>query len=238
MDKINFLSHYKKLIFFAFKRYEKENYAKMRNYFSEVFVYDVNKFVNISQKKILDVGGSTGEFSKYLSENYNCDTLNLDPYAEKTVWKTVKASADDIPFDDHSFDLVLFRGVLEHIPHQNHQTTINEIYRVLRKNGIAYIVIPPWYNPHAGHGLKPFHLFPFPVAKFLRNLFFKKKVKYNSLEEVSLYKTTHRKTLKIIKIAGFRVLGTKDIHLRFHFITKIPILREFLVPAVAFIVVK
>ena len=43
------------------------------------------------------MGGSTGEFSKYLNENYNCDTINLDPYAENTVWETVRASAEDIP---------------------------------------------------------------------------------------------------------------------------------------------
>ena len=45
----------------------------------------------------------------------------------------------------------------------------------MKKQGIGYFVIPPWYNPHAGHGLKPFHIFPFAIAKFLRNLFFKKE---------------------------------------------------------------
>jgi ubiquinone/menaquinone biosynthesis C-methylase UbiE len=238
MMEINIINHYKKIIFFAFNRYKENNYTKMRNYFTEVFVFDIQKFVDIKGKKILDVGGSTGEFSKYLNENYNCDTINLDPYAENTVWETVRASAEDIPFDEDIFDLVLFRGVLEHVPNQKHQTTLNEIYRVLKKEGIAYIVIPPWFNPHAGHGLKPFHLLPFPIAKTLRNLFFKKKVNYNSLEEVSLFKTTHSKTLRNIKTSGFKVLDTKDIHLRLHFNTKIPILREILVPAVAFIAKK
>jgi hypothetical protein len=41
-----------------------------------------------------------------------------------------------------------------------------DIYRVLKKGGIGYLVIPSWWNPHAGHGLKPFHVLPFPVAKF------------------------------------------------------------------------
>ena len=76
MMKINIFNHYKKIIFFAFNRYKENNYTKMRNYFTEVFVFDIHKFVDIKGKKILDVGGSTGEFSKYLNENFHTfDTL-------------------------------------------------------------------------------------------------------------------------------------------------------------------
>ena len=108
----------------------------------------------------------------------------------------------------------------------------------MKKDGLGYLVIPPWFNPHAGHGLKPFHIFPFKVAKFLRNIFFNKKVRYNSLEEVSLYKITFRKMKKMIEKAGFQIIDMKDTHLRFHFMCKVPFLREFLIPAVAFIVKK
>ena len=190
------------------------------------------------KKKILDVGGSSGEFSKYISENFNCEIINLDPSPVDPVWKTVTSSADDIPFDDETFDVIFFRGVLEHIEPSLQLKSIKEIYRIMKKDAIGYFVIPPWYNPHAGHGLKPFHLLPFPIAKFLRNLFFQKKVKYNSLSEASLYKVTHSGAAKLIKSSGFDILDTLDTHFRFHKITKIPFLREFLVPAVAFIVKK
>ena len=38
--------------------------------------------------------------------------------------------------------------------------------------------------------------------------------------------------------SGFEIIDMKDTHLRFHFLCRIPILREFLIPAVAFIVKK
>ena len=239
MKKINKASHYKKLLFFALKRYEGVNYSKMREYFTEVFLYDIHKIIKINHShKIIDVGGSTGEFAKVIGTKFKCDIVNLDPSAIKPVWKTLKNEAHEIPFEDNHFDLVLFRGVMEHIPPNKQQISLNEIYRVMKKEGIGYFVIPPWYNPHAGHGLKPFHIFPFAIAKFLRNLFFKKKVKYNSLEEASLYKITFSQMKKMINQAGFKIIDMKDTHLRFHFLCKVPILREFLIPAVAFLVKK
>jgi len=238
LNKLGLVNHYKNIFFFAIKRYEGENYKSMREYFASILVYDLKEVVDLNNKRILDVGGSNGEFSRYIGEKYDCEIINLDPNPTKPLWETIIAPADQIPFEDEKFDLIFFRGVLEHIPPILHQASLDEIYRVLRKDGVGYFVIPPWYNPHAGHGLKPFHLLPFPVAKFLRNLFFKKKVTYSSLEEASLYKVTHSKTIKMIEYSGFKLINTLDTHFRFHILTKIPIFREFLVPATAFIVKK
>ena len=127
---------------------------------------------------------------------------------------------------------------MEHISPNYQQISLNEIFRVMKKDGFGYFVIPPWYNFHAGHELKPFHVFPFKIAKFLRNLLFKNKVKFNSFEEASLYKITFSSMKKMINIAGFKIVDMKDTHMRFHLLCKIPILREFLIPAVAFIVKK
>ncbi len=238
MKKLNLINHYKNILFFSLNRYQGENYRTMREYFASVLAYDLKEVVDLTNKKILDVGGSNGEFSKYIGEKYDCEIINLDPSPTQPLWETIIAPADQIPFEDEKFDVIFFRGVLEHIPPFLHQASLDEIYRVLRKGGIGYFVIPPWYNFHAGHGLKPFHLLPFPIAKFLRNLFFKKKVEYNSLEEASLYKVTHSRTSKMIENAGYKLVKTLDTHLRFHALTKIPLIREFLVPATAFVVRK
>ena len=240
MNKVtDLINHYNQLVFFALRRYESDNYAKMREYFASIFIKDISEHIDInSNLKIIDVGGSRGEFSKFLGENFNCDVINLEPFEQNHVWKTVHAEAHNMPFVTDSFDLVLFRGVMEHIEPKKQQISLKEIYRVMKKDGLGYLVIPPWFNPHAGHGLKPFHIFPFKVAKFLRNIFFNKKVRYNSLEEVSLYKITFRKMKNMIEQAGFQVIDMKDTHLRFHFMCRVPFLREFLIPAVAFIVKK
>ena len=115
---------------------------------------------------------------------------------------------------------------------------MNEMYRVTKTGGICYIMIPPWYNPHAGHSLKPFHIFPFKLAKFLRQLFFRNKINGNSFEEAGLYPITFKRMLKMISTSGFNVVATKDTHFRLHFLTRIPVIREIAVPSAVFILAK
>ena len=76
------------------------------------------------------------------------------------------------------------------------------------------------------------------MAKFLRELIFGNKIDANSYEEAGLYPITFRRMLKMISKSGFKILDTKDTHLRLHFLTKIPIIREVAVPAVSFILTK
>ena len=208
----------------------------MREYFTQILIMEVEDFMLLWNKKVLDVGGAKGEFCKVISEKRKCDAINLDPYPGKYIWpKTKIGFADSMPFDDNEFDLVICRGVLEHIPKEKQQQSMNEIHRVTKTGGICYIVIPPWYNPHAGHQLKPFHILPFKVAKFLRQLIFRNKINANSFEEATLYPITFKKMLKMISTSGFKVISTKDTHFRLHFLTKIPVIREIAVPSVAFI---
>jgi SAM-dependent methyltransferase len=112
------------------------------------------------------------------------------------------------------------------------------MYRVLKPNGIAYIMIPPWFGIHGGHDFKPFHYFPFPIAKFLREKLFEEKIKENSYEEANLHKTTFRRSLELINNSKFELLTTKDTHFRIHILTRIPLLREFMVPSAVFILKK
>ncbi|KKP75956.1 MAG: hypothetical protein UR73_C0031G0004 [candidate division WS6 bacterium GW2011_GWF1_35_23] len=232
----NILKHYSKLIFFNGNRFKGNNSLEMRKYFAKIFVHDIEKFVPLKGKKFLDVGGARGEFCAEISSLRKVEATNLDPKLRDPIFKnTIKGFANEIPFKDETFDIVLCRGVMEHIPFDLQQPSVDEIYRVTKKGGYCYFVIPPWYNPHAGHGLKPFHIFPFKVAKFLRNCIFRSNIRENSLAEMSYYPVTFRKMKKMIERGGYKIIGTQDIHFRLHFMTRIPILNEILVPAVAFI---
>ena len=226
-------------MFFNFNRFEGDNYALMRRYFADILISDIEEYTSLGKKKVVDVGGATGEFCKVLNEKRGCDAVNVDPQPGAFVWpRTIRGNADALPFTAGEFDIVISRGVLEHVPSERQQASVNEMSRVMRKGGTCYIVIPPWYNPHAGHELKPFHYFPFAIAKALRDLFFKKRVWGGSYEEHQLFPITFAKMRKMIEGSGMRLLGTKDTHLRMHFLTKIPVLREVSVPAVAFIATK
>jgi len=241
---LHLLNHYRKLWFFNFNRFKSNNYQLMREYFAEILIMDVERFMPLQDKKVLDVGGATGTFCRTISRKRSCRAINLDPHAVKynpgePVWpQTTVGFADNIPYDDNEFDLVICRGVLEHIPVEKQQKSVNEMYRVTKVGGICYILIPPWYNPHAGHRLKPFHVLPFKVAKYLRQLFFRKKIDASSLAELGLYPITFRRMLDMISASGFRLLTTRDSHFRLHVLTRIPLIREIMVPAAAFILTK
>ena len=237
--EINLLDHYKKLYFYAFNRFKDDNYQKMREYFSQIVILEIEEYLSVNNKKLLDVGGARGEFCKVFYEKRNCDAVNLDPNPRKYIWpKTYVGFADNMPFSENGFDIVLCRGVLEHIPSEKQQISVNEMYRVIKKGGICYIMIPPWYNPHAGHQFKPFHVLGFKAAKCLRELFFKNKISANSFEEARLYSITFKKMKKMILKSGFIILATRDTHFRLHFLTKIPLLREVMIPSIAFILTK
>jgi len=218
----------------------------MRAYFADILIKEVEDFVPLAGKKVLDVGGASGIFCKVLSEKRNCTAYNLDPAPVKyspckdeVIWPDTKIGfAEKIPFECNEFDLVICRAVLEHIPHLKQQASIEEIYRVTKKGGLAYIAIPPWYCPFAGHAVRPFHYLPFKYAKALAKLLYNKNITANSWQEIELFPISFRKMLRFISKSKFKILATKDTHFRMHFLTKIPLIREITVPSAAFILKK
>jgi SAM-dependent methyltransferase len=54
----------------------------------------------------------------------------------------------NIPYTDNRFDIVIVEAVLEHVI--NPQMVVNEIHRVLRKDGIVYAEIPFMQQVHGG----------------------------------------------------------------------------------------
>lgn len=109
----------------------------------------------IKGKKILDLGCGAGEASVYFAtkgaEAYALDisegmlkTAQKIARKYKTKIKTVKASAEELPFADGFFDLVYGNAVLHHI---NIEPTIAEVSRVLKPRGRAVFIEPVAYNP-------------------------------------------------------------------------------------------
>jgi len=218
----------------------------MREYFADILIAEVEEFIDLRDKRVLDVGGSRGEFCKVISEKRACRASNLDPapyehgsYDSEFIWPDTKiGNADNIPFQDGEFDLVICRGVLEHIPKETQQASVNEMFRVLKAGGICYVAIPLWFNPFAGHGLKPFHYLPFRYAKFLAELAYKKKISARSWEEKQLFGITFAMMRRMALSAGFKILAVRDTHFRMHFLCKIPLLREIMAPTTVFILTR
>lgn len=97
--------------------------------------------------KILDAGCGQGDVVTYLlSKGFHavgCDVSDVgvqknNPHLlqENRFYKTTLSK---LPFENNSFDLIFCSEVLEHIPEEEIQATINEFYRVT--NNIAFLTI-------------------------------------------------------------------------------------------------
>jgi SAM-dependent methyltransferase len=65
------------------------------------------------------------------------------------------ARASRLPFDDASFDVSLFANVFEHIPPEERDTSLREIYRVLKPGGVVVGQIPNPYFLIESHSRLP-----------------------------------------------------------------------------------
>lgn len=232
---MNLLRHY--LTIFKFALNGNAGFYASREYMGEVLIEELEEFIDLKNKKVLDIGGERGEFCKILKEKRNCRAINFEPQRLKFVHKTIQGTADKLPFKNGEFDLVLLRGVLQHIPTNLKLKSLQEMYRVLNNGGIAYAMIPPWWSPLSGQNLKPFQYFGFRVAKHLSNEIMGRKITAKSLAELGLWPMTVKSTTLYLKKAKFEVLKTTDIIGRMHFLTKVPFVNESLM-SVGFVVKK
>jgi len=116
--------------------------------------------------KVLDVGCGQKPYRSLFPENIEYIGLDIDPKSKADIicnnW--------NIPFPDNYFDCILSTFVLEHTLEL--EASIQEMYRVLKKNGIVILIIPFTF---------PLHEIPHDYWRFTRysleHLFSKFKIK-------------------------------------------------------------
>lgn len=100
-----------------------------------------------SIKTIIDLGCGTGRFTKGLSDQFSAKVYGIDfswkmlSTANQSVIspliKYIQGSAENIPLTDRTADLIFLSMVYHHI--KNKSVAINEVARVLKKNGVLGI---------------------------------------------------------------------------------------------------
>lgn len=76
----------------------------------------------------------------------------LQKYIQEKRVQIINKNIYDITEKDlefNSFDLVILKDVIEHIPHQ--EKFIRELKKFLTPNGIVFFAYPPWWMPFGGH---------------------------------------------------------------------------------------
>lgn len=128
-------------------------------------------------------------------DQINLVKLNFE--LRQLPYKTIRVgNAEDLPFENESFDLVFCFGVLHHTP--NTQKAIDEIYRVLKPDGQAIIML---YARGWKHYIKRCFIHGILFGKWFKHGFSWQKV-YNEMSEVhgnspktAIYKKRHIKQM-------------------------------------------
>ncbi|MFN3393547.1 MAG: class I SAM-dependent methyltransferase, partial [Candidatus Thermochlorobacter sp.] len=126
-------------------------------YETQPFMEALCKFKAFRGKTLLEVGCGLGtdllQFARYGAHVTGIDLTEESIALAKQRFELygieanlLAADAENLPFPDHSFDVVYSFGVLHHTP--NTQKAIDEVYRVLKPGGEIIIML---YHKHSLH---------------------------------------------------------------------------------------
>lgn len=138
----------------GFSREDYINHSKKR-YALEPEILDLGQFQEFRNKKTLEIGVGLGADHQLIAESgAKLYGIDLTPRAISHTQRRFAlmhlsshlqvADAEDLPFEDNTFDTVYSWGVLHHSP--NTSKAIQEVRRVLKKGSIAKIMI---YNKYS-----------------------------------------------------------------------------------------
>ena len=166
-----------------------EQIKHTQNYLIPYFKGQFEKFENL---KILEVGCAEGGFLDVLSK-MGMDVSGLELSPQRVEIAKQKNPQLDVRVGDitspamaeelgATFDLRVFRDVIEHIP--DRKATFENIRKLLKSNGFVFFSFPPRFSGFAGHQqvgrsllrYVPFlHLWPTVVIRFLGSVFHEHK---------------------------------------------------------------
>jgi SAM-dependent methyltransferase len=141
-------------------RVEQSDPARFYRALAEDSIGQLSGYLDLSGASVLDVGGGPGYFrdafeaagSTYWALDADVGELaGLGGIAEGTVI----GDGMRLPFRDDVVDLCYSSNVLEHVPQPWRMA--EEMVRVTRPGGIAFISYTSWYGPWGGHETAPWH---------------------------------------------------------------------------------
>src|ERR1043166_6628706 len=109
------------------------------------FISDIQAELGAANMRILDVGCGTGANLKMLAKFGTAEGVDLSQQAldfchERGFDGVRYGEAENLPYQDNSFDIVTALDVLEHL--DDDSTGLDEIFRVLRPGGRALLFVP------------------------------------------------------------------------------------------------
>lgn len=114
----------------------------------------------LRRRFVLDLGAGPGHYTSAL-QRAGATVVPIDLGAEnmrkagQAGLAAVQTDAMCLPFPERSFDGIFCSNMLEHVPAA--ERVVDEIERVLKPGGWAWISWTNWYSPWGGHNITPWH---------------------------------------------------------------------------------
>jgi ubiquinone/menaquinone biosynthesis C-methylase UbiE len=106
------------------------------------YFHQLREVLDFNPQSILEVGVGDKTFGSFLKNNTSISYTSVDVAPD--LMPDVLGSVTSLPFEDKSFDVVCVFEVLEHLPYDDFDKSLKEIYRVSKK----YVVISlPHFGP-------------------------------------------------------------------------------------------
>ncbi|WEK47614.1 MAG: class I SAM-dependent methyltransferase [Candidatus Andeanibacterium colombiense] len=129
---------------------------------------------DISGLALLDLGSGSGLLADYFqSRGANVTAADRDRETYLSDAPFTRIEAEDLPFNDATFDIVVFNHVIEHVGREEQQRAVlREIRRVLKPGGRLYLAVPnKWAIVEPHFRLPLLGALPRPIADRLVRLF-------------------------------------------------------------------
>ena len=133
-----------------------------------------NKFFPEKQSKILDIGVAQGHCLFPLKKNgwlnlwaADIDVFNKDLFERNEIkFSPIDLERDKFSFEDDFFDVILSFHLIEHL--HNAANFLNEVYRILKKNGVFVLVTPDWRKQYKVFWHDHTHIHPYDKTSISR----------------------------------------------------------------------
>ena len=178
---------------------------------------EVISLLKINKKSIiLDLATGSGDITKKILEEYNCQCIPYDSNmmmiksAQKKLKKYnlsfINGDAENLPFKNLTFDYVIVSFGLRNFTNIN--SSLNEVFRVLKKNGKLICLEFSEVNNQIFRRIINIY---YKVIPLLGNLFARNEMAYEYLVNSIKKFPNQIKLSKKLKSAGFKSVKVIDI---------------------------
>ncbi len=200
--------------------------------------------------KVADIACGYGGYSIALQKT-GAQVIAIDRFNQVSNYSFAFIMGDALtsPVSNKSFDVVICASLIEHVLAP--KRLLDELYRIVKPNGVVYLSFPPFFSPYGGHQFSPFHYFGLKQAVKISN-FLGRLRKYQWVEDNypvapsssdvaygnwGLYPMTIAKFERLLCQSPFVVQERSSRMSPIDF-TRIPILREVLTWHIQYLLTK